>query len=154
MTVSELSRYLQAEDFFHRLYSNRSAPPNIQARHVEAIAESHRRYEALPPKNNSKLDAWLKQRDDLWNAKAPPNDAVCMNCAINASCYEPEVNTWHPSKCSSGLKEFRPDNVFLSEKCFNLSVLILGDSRGRFMLMGLLRRFYPEWIGLHRYVVL
>ena len=153
-----LADYLKKKAFFEALYGgeDQAAPADIQARHVEAMREARQKYQALPPKNITKLTAWLEQRDLNWitaqsSAAAVAAAAVdpCLHCAINASCYDPAVNSWHPAKCPA-LKEYKPENIFLDEKCFNLSALILGDSRGRFLLMGILRRFYPEWKGLHR----
>lgn len=150
---SALSKFLREQGHYQRLYQDQGPSPLIQPRHVKAMAEAQAAYQALPPKNLTDVRDWLGKRD-IWSSDdaAATREEECLNCAINASCYNATINPWHPSKCQA-LKDYRPESVYLSEKCFNLSALILGDSRGRFMLMGILRRFYPEWIGLNRFII-
>lgn len=146
---SQLARYLEEKHFFKRLFNETRSRAVLKTDHVADILAA--RSENMSQIENEETLEFLRQRDE-WDDSAHgggQGDNMCLNCAINASCYNTSRNLWHPSKCSH-LKNYTAENVYLSEKCFNISMIVIGDSRGRHFFLGVVRRFYTDWSIVHR----
>ena len=142
---------MQEKSFYENLFSDTAFHErSIKVKHeyMNAILQANSPNITYARDNNTETIEFLRQRDIAKNDKrgcaADINTDTCTNCAINASCYNVSQNLWHPSKCQN-LTNYSAKNIYMNEKCFNISILVTGDSRGRNFFIGVLKRFYPFW---------
>ena len=144
-------QFLREKNFYENLFSatafqNRSI--KVQQKYMNAIHQANSPNITHTRDNDTETIQFLRQRDisirNESGCAADINMDTCTNCAINASCYNASQNLWHPSKCEN-LTNYSAKNVYMNEKCFNISILVTGDSRGRNFFVGVLKRFYPFW---------
>ena len=65
-------------------------------------------YTGTDVKIMSAIAGFVRDRDSPGTCSSK---SKCPNCALNASCYDPGTNVWHPTKCPV-LRKFRQgDNL-------------------------------------------
>ena len=93
-----LKVYLSEQDFFHRLYGvNRTV--TWTGGIGQMLREVQDVFNRAKMPSNPVIDAFLRQRD-VWANESQVTAGQrpqCENCAINAACYNYELNLWHPS---------------------------------------------------------
>lgn len=146
-SMSPLARFLEEKQYYSLLFNEAKMKSVLKNETVQTILDAQMESEYL--EDNPEAMNFVRQRD-LWRnasieeALENGNESVCKNCAINSSCYNASMSLWHPTKCPL-LKHYSPENAYKDEKCFNLSMMVMGDSRARMLYLAVLRRFYPDW---------
>lgn len=148
------ARLQERQRIFDALYGEQNRLDWLGNAYGDLFRESARNFKRFRRPHRQEVEDFVEQRDRGWRRQGDESSfASCGNCVLNASCYDATKSLWHPSKCSSnsGLFQFKPGNVASShERCSNLSLVFLGDSRARYLFSAVMRRFYPEWIKIHR----
>ena len=155
-----LLRYLAEKDFYHSLhYDQWPAGAPLLDPIDRSILKEAAKFSAMRPQSNvTEQSEFLRQRDS-WHrsgsgssSSSSSGSSRCFNCPINVLCYNSSVNLWHPSAASGcpALRSYAKENIYLNKKCFNLTALVYGDSRGRGLYVALMKKFYPSWKGLSR----
>ena len=145
---SKLALYLEEKQFYPRLFNETQMRSVIDNKTVQLILDAQMESEYLF--ENEEAMRFVQKRNH-WRKKSvtkgveeSADSLVCKNCAINIQCYNANFSLWHPAKCPR-LKQYSPENIYLDEKCFNLSMMLIGDSRARMLYAAVLRRYYPDW---------